>query len=358
MEARARQEEKCRQARELLETIKIRDQDVLRQMHAWCTDKTVIDALKDFFAVDHAERQTLANKETVLDITAEGCNDLHAFLVGGIDEIYKKAEIFLKRQNKLKRVAEQTQIEYENIPKVDAIRQVAEKMENLKKEISEIESLYATIGQEINRQERELGRKEQALARLIETEAKEKGARDDRSRVLYHTSKVRITLGAFRRSVIERHVKRIEQLVLESFQQLLRKTELIRDLSIDPESYELTLFGRGTDVLSTERLSAGERQLLAIALLWGLAKASGRPLPTVIDTPLGRLDSIHRMHFIDRYLPYASHQVILLSTDEEITGEYLEHLTPWVGRSYQLLYDDKVGQTQIKSGYFEEREMA
>ena len=200
-------------------------------------------------------------------------------------------------------------------------------------------------------------RNEQVLSRLIETDIKEKGSRDDRTRMLYHTSKVRTTLGAFRRAVINRHVHRIEQLVLESYQQLLRKSALVTQLTIDPESYTLTLFGRDGDVLSVERLSAGERQLLAIAMLWGLAKASGRPLPTAIDTPLGRLDSEHRMHFVERYLPYASHQVLLLSTDEEIIGKYLERLNPWIGRKYQLSHDDAAGKTRIRSGYLELREV-
>jgi DNA sulfur modification protein DndD len=59
--------------------------------------------------------------------------------------------------------------------------------------------------------------------------------------------------------------------------------------------------------------------------LRGLAKASGRPLPTIIDTPLGRLDSTRRRHLLERYFPVASHQVILLSTDEEIDAASLRH---------------------------------
>jgi DNA sulfur modification protein DndD len=99
-------------------------------------------------------------------------------------------------------------------------------------------------------------------------------------------------------------------------------------------------------------LSAGERQMLAVATLWGLAKASGRPLPAVIDTPLGRLDSAHRSHLIQRYFPKASHQVLLLSTDEEIYGRYYEELQPAIGRSYRLEFDQAEGRTRIERGYF------
>jgi DNA sulfur modification protein DndD len=93
--------------------------------------------------------------------------------------------------------------------------------------------------------------------------------------------------------------------------------------------------------------------LLAIAILWGLARASGRPLPTVIDTPLGRLDSQHRDHLVRRYFPHASHQVLLLSTDEEITGTYYKALRPSIGREYRLSFDEKNARTVVEPGYFE-----
>ncbi len=357
-ESRDRHEEECRRARDLFEALKIRDRLALKHMRARSAGKAAIDALKEFFEADRAQRQQLGKKETVLDITPEVRSDLHALLRGDLDEMAGEVARLLKRQKKLEAAAAQARIEHENVPSADTIAQAAGERNSLRKEIAELESLYAAMGQDIERQERELERKEQTLARLIEADAKERGARDDRSRILRHSAKVRATLRAFRRAVIDRHVRRIEQLVLESYQQLLRKAALVTRLSIDPESYALTLFGRDGDVLSAERLSAGERQLLAIALLWGLAKASGRPLPTAIDTPLGRLDSGHRMHLVERYLPFASHQVLLLSTDEEIAGEYLERLSPWIGRTYQLAYDDEAGETHIKSGYFEAREAA
>jgi len=140
--------------------------------------------------------------------------------------------------------------------------------------------------------------------------------------------------------------------MLESFTQLLRKTSLVSGLKIDPDTFMIELTGGDGQPLPFNRLSAGERQLLATSLLWGLAKASGRPLPTIIDTPLGRLDSSHRRHLLERYFPVASHQVILLSTDEEITETNLKTIEPFLGRSYQLHHDDALRSTTIQPGYF------
>jgi DNA sulfur modification protein DndD len=107
--------------------------------------------------------------------------------------------------------------------------------------------------------------------------------------------------------------------------------------------------------LPFDRLSAGERQLLATSLLWGLARASGRPMPTLIDTPLGRLDSSHRQHLVKRYFPRASHQVLLLSTDEEIVGDYFRVLRPYITRFYHLVHDEKNDSTTVTAGYFPEK---
>ncbi len=144
--------------------------------------------------------------------------------------------------------------------------------------------------------------------------------------------------------------------MLESFRKLLRKAELVTGLSIDPETFETTLTGRDGKMLPFDRLSAGERQLLATSLLWGLARASGRPVPTIIDTPLGRLDSSHRRHLVERYVPYASHQVLLLSTDEEIVGSYYDALKPFINRTYLLAHNEESGQTYLEPGYFLQHE--
>jgi DNA sulfur modification protein DndD len=141
-------------------------------------------------------------------------------------------------------------------------------------------------------------------------------------------------------------------------QQLLRKRAMADRISIDPETYAVTLLNAAGQTIPFERLSAGERQLLATALLWGLARASGRPVPTIIDTPLGRLDSSHRKHLVRGYFPRASHQVILLSTDEEIIGTRLTEINPSVARVYRLVHEDQAGETSIEEGYFEHQHAA
>ena len=106
-------------------------------------------------------------------------------------------------------------------------------------------------------------------------------------------------------------------------------------------------------MIPAEKLSAGERQLLAIAIFWGLQKASSRPIPVIIDTPMGRLDSNHRDHLVRRYFPYAAHQVILLSTDEEIVGDYYTQINKHTCNEYTISYDEESRSTQIKEGYFQ-----
>jgi DNA sulfur modification protein DndD len=193
---------------------------------------------------------------------------------------------------------------------------------------------------------------EEAIQRLADEGLAAHHAEDSRLRILKHSKKVRSTLDAFRISVVRRHIATIESLVLDAFRSLLRKRQLIHSLTIDPVSFEVVLWQQPGVALPFDRLSAGERQLLATALLWGLARAAGRPIPTIIDTPLGRLDSAHRGRLVDSYFPHASHQVILLSTDEEITGRYHSVLRPFIGREYTLAHDDTIGSTSITPGYF------
>ena len=353
---RDRDEERARRARDVGSVLEDRDEELTKLMRRHEVDSGAIETIALWLKKDRTARNNDGERETVLNLLPETRSDLTALLDGRLDELKTGIRPELEGRVEAERLVERARIEFASVPDEDALADIVERRGELRNEIAALEAQYDGIQREIGRLSGEVERREQALVRMLEADARVEEERRDRNRVLQHAGRVRTTLATFRKIVIEKHVQSIEQLVLDSYRQLLRKDSLVTRLKIDPESFDLTLFGRDGGLLNVERLSAGERQLLAIALLWGLAKASGRPLPTAIDTPLGRLDAGHRSHLVERYFPFASHQVLLLSTDEEIAGGYLDKLMPYVGRSYRLDYDDAAGHTTVVEGYFREAE--
>ena len=101
-------------------------------------------------------------------------------------------------------------------------------------------------------------------------------------------------------------------------------------------------------------LSAGEKQMMVSALLWSLAICSNKRLPVIIDTPLSRLDSVHRQALIKVYFPKASDQTIILSTDSEINNTYYSMMKDNIGDEFTLVYDENSKSTTIKTGYYME----
>jgi DNA sulfur modification protein DndD len=167
-------------------------------------------------------------------------------------------------------------------------------------------------------------------------------------------TKVQATLKIFREKLTLRKLNKLEEEVKNCFLYLLHKSDLVHRIAIDAQTFSISLYDLKGKPVPKNRLSAGEKQLLAIAFLWGLAKVSGKRLPVAIDTPLGRLDSSHRNNLVERYFPAASHQVILLSTDTEIAKKEVELLreNEAIAREYLLQYNSGKRETTIKDGYF------
>jgi DNA sulfur modification protein DndD len=178
--------------------------------------------------------------------------------------------------------------------------------------------------------------------------------RKNTEHIITASAKVQETLKLFREKLTLRKLNKLEIEVTDCFRYLLHKSDLVHRIVIDTDSFKLSLYDVNAKPVPKHRLSAGEKQLLAIAFLWGLARVSGRRLPVAIDTPLGRLDSSHRINLLERYFPSASHQVILLSTDTEIGKQEVETLRNLdaIAREYLLKYDSSARQTTIQSGYF------
>jgi DNA sulfur modification protein DndD len=159
-------------------------------------------------------------------------------------------------------------------------------------------------------------------------------------------------LGEYEDRLLAHKIGQLKSEFVRCFNHLARKENLVVDVEIDPVSFDTMLIDHAGNSLSKTSLSAGEKQIYAIAMLWALARTSGRPLPMIIDTPLARLDSEHRAKLVKRYFPHASHQVILLSTDTEIDEELLEMLKSGISHSFRLEFDEVSGRSEVTSGYF------
>jgi DNA sulfur modification protein DndD len=178
----------------------------------------------------------------------------------------------------------------------------------------------------------------------------DEAAADKTSRRLVMAAQTREAAAEYLRRLTVAKTTELERQALDSFQHLSRKDDFVHRLRINPETYAVTLYDAKGEIIQKSSLSAGEKQIYAISLLWGLAKVSGRPLPMIIDTPLGRLDSYHRSNLVKNYFPAAAHQVILLSTDTEVDRAYYDELRPQTSRAFRLV--DRKGWTEAEEGYF------
>jgi DNA sulfur modification protein DndD len=182
--------------------------------------------------------------------------------------------------------------------------------------------------------------------------ADEQIADEEDQRILRLLSRTQETMQEFLKRSTENKIGRLSEYITESFRFLLRKKELVSRVVIDPTTFSIELEDKDGRRISKQQLSEGEKQIFAVSVLWGLSRASARPLPAVIDTPMGRLDAEHRLALLERYFPNASHQVIILSTDTEIEENAVQKLTPSIARSYHLSYDDLGKCTTALEGYF------
>jgi len=165
-------------------------------------------------------------------------------------------------------------------------------------------------------------------------------------------AKIQVILNQYLTRITAIKLEELEGQIAEYFNRLCRKPHLVHNVNIDPDHYRVTLFTENGEILPKSSLSAGERQLYAMSLLWALRAASGRLLPIIVDTPMGRLDSDHRRLLITRFFSEAAHQIIVLSTDTEIDAETYETMLPIVARAYSLEHNAEEGRTEIQPRYF------
>jgi DNA sulfur modification protein DndD len=189
---------------------------------------------------------------------------------------------------------------------------------------------------------------------LIKAIAEKENTNDDNARIIKYSALSIEVLKNFKIRLQREKIDKLSVTATECFQTLVEKDSLVSKINIDTDSLDVTILDPDGNELLKNQLSAGEQQMFAISIVWALARTSGYKAPVVIDTPMARLDSSHRANFVTRYLPAASSQVLVLSTDEEIYGRYLDMIRENVIDYFTLHYREDEQCTSIINGYFEE----
>lgn len=216
---------------------------------------------------------------------------------------------------------------------------------------------------------RQLGQREQEektlrgeLAKLESDIAKRNGQiehREQRRRgkniavqTVQFAHSVRDALQEFIHRLSIQKLKSVEQRFLEMYSTLRKAEDPWHSVEVDLTTYEVLLKDGQGRRLERTVFSAGMKEMYALSLLWALGQTSGRQLPIVIDTPMGRLDRRNREALFEKYLPRAGHQVIVLSTDTEVDLEWARRLESHVAKQYHLDWDSSTDGTVVKTGYF------
>lgn len=231
-------------------------------------------------------------------------------------------------------------------PQLDA------KRERLRAVNVQVEGYNREIGfvrNEITGLTSQLGTKNQEIARL--------GAQLDLAqpalRRATRAEKVAVLIDELVTQAVPSQISAIALAMTDAYRSMSNKKDLIDRIEITDECAVRLLNKNGVDVRDLD-LSAGEKQIFTQALIAAVASVSTRGFPMIVDTPLARLDVEHRKGVLN-HLMKRNRQVILLSTNTEVVGDYLALVAPHVSKKYRIRFDQMgdFGESTPIDGYFD-----
>ena len=233
-------------------------------------------------------------------------------------------------------------------PAEELMKPMFNKMNQLVSKQVELQTQKSKLQEDKHQIEIQIALIDREINKLLDSQKQYKN-NDTKSMLSEKTLKV---LRKYKYELAVKKVTELERMFKMSFNLLHRKKIMIDKISIDPVTFEINLYDSSKKRIVKENLSSGEKEIYAIALISALAKVSGHNLPFIIDTPLGRLDSEHRLNLIKNFFPRASHQMIIFSTNTEVDKELFDSLQPYLARAYNVVYDHKKGLSTVEGGYF------
>ncbi len=271
---------------------------------------------------------------------------------GGLSKTVENAAQELERQSKLSKKSDEIEnylsidINEEELKKIYTdIRLIEHKIRDTEADLAILEQKRSNANGELMKATSEFNKNVSVLLGNLEAD-------DDKMRDIKYSEMAVRVLNEFSLRLQRKKTGILGETITTCYKKLANKKNLIDQITMDPVTLDLTYLNKDGVEVEKTALSAGEKQLMVISILWALAICSKKKLPVIIDTPLSRLDSNHRKSLIQTYFPQASEQTIILSTDSEIDQNYYQLMKENVGDEFTLSYDDESKSTTILKGYF------
>lgn len=329
-----------------------RDKTILQALVDKGLDASTVKAVDRVQKSDRAQRKKAAATDVRHGLSEQARSTLRRLQGSGLQDELTAASELLIRFEKTRAKREQLERSLKMTPDDNSILDVFDALKTATEKAAVISGAAKRLDAEADSLRFRRDEVDRKVKQLRRSHVDGEINAEESARMAELAVRTQATMKEFLKRSTAKKIDRLSRYVGDAFQFLLRKQALIDRVEIDPESFRITLFDTDGVVLPKERLSEGEKQIFAVSVLWGLAKASPRPLPSIIDTPMARLDSEHRAHLVERYFPHASHQVIILSTDAEIDATAYESIRPHVSHAFHLDYDEVKRSTNAESGYF------
>jgi DNA sulfur modification protein DndD len=328
-------EHEAKVAKNLLSEIGKRDTRILESLSV-TTPKEMLTSITKAFRTDNAEYEKVANRDLIL-APAPSPETLKP-QVQKASQLYKSA---LLRLTDARAEHSDCQRKLAAVPQGDRLAELLSQMQTYAGALAAAESTYESFKQNLD----------DLLGKQAHLEVKRKASSQRLSkdfRGLAHHEKAiaageraRTILAIYKERLLASKATWLSEMITSEFKGLMRKQRLISKVVVDPETYAVSIVGAGGHELPMERLSAGERQLLAVSVLSALIRERKGRFPVVVDTPLARLDRNHREALIRRFFAKVSHQVLVLSTDEEVEGSVFEEMAKHTSAAYHIEFSDE-----------------
>jgi DNA sulfur modification protein DndD len=336
------EERQGKAATELLREIERRDERVLLSLGRSGIPDETISVVENVLSSETARYRVLGKRAVVLVDAPEP-----AGLQAQIEAAQKSYEEALIRLHSAKTELRAREERVAAIPSEHQLASLLQELQIRAAALSTSEAALAALEEQLSHEEARRAHLEMRLVAARDRMGKDFRGQALDGKAIEAGQRARAVLGAFKEKLLAAKAVWLSNMITAELKSLMRKQRLVQRVQVEPDTYAVSIVAKDGDLLPMERLSAGERQLLAIAVLSALIRERKGRFPVVVDTPLARLDRSHRQALIQRFFAKISHQVMVLSTDEEVEGAVYDEMERFTSRSYLIEFADDEHRSSV-----------